>query len=65
MKFIELTDYHSGTVLLINLNKVITIRDGYKSTLQKTKNVILDFGNDQYIHVKETYQDIKEIIEKY
>lgn len=64
MKFIELTDYHSDKILLINLDKVYTIRNGHKSGIMKTNNVILDFGNDQYIHVKETYEDIKEIIEK-
>ncbi len=64
MKFIELTDYHSDKILLINLDKVYTIRNGHKSGFVKTKNAILDFGNDQYIHVKETYEEIKEIIER-
>jgi hypothetical protein len=65
MKFIELTDYHSEKTVLINFDNVYTIRNGYKSGFIKTKNAIIDFGNDQYIHVKETYEDIKELIEKY
>lgn len=64
MKFIELTDFHSDKIILVNLDKVYTIRNGHKSGLVKTKNAILDFGNDQYIHIKETYEDIKEIIER-
>lgn len=64
MKFIEVTDSHSDKTILVNLDKVNTIRNGQKSGLVKTKNAILDFGNDQYIHIKETYEDIKEIIER-
>lgn len=63
MKFIELTDYHSTKKVLINLNKVFTIRNGHKSALMKTNNTIIDFGNDQYIHVTEDYEDIKKIVE--
>jgi hypothetical protein len=64
MKFIELTDYHSTKKILINLNKVFTIRNRPKSALMKTDTTIIDFGNDQYIHVTEDYDVIKEIIER-
>lgn len=64
MKFIELTDYHSTKKVMINLDKVFTIRNGHKSGFMKTNNTIIDFGDDQYIHVEEDYYIIKEIIER-
>lgn len=62
MKFIELTDAITGAHILINLNIVFTIREGNQKI--RARNVVIDFGNDQYIHVKETYEEIKEIIER-
>lgn len=64
MKFIELTDYHSTKKVMINLDKVFTIRNGHKSGFMKTNNTIIDFGDNQYIHVEEDYYIIKEIIER-
>jgi len=64
MKFIELTDYHSTKKVMINLDKVFTIRNGHKSGLMKKNNTIIDFGNDQYIHVEEDYYIVKEILER-
>ena len=64
MKFIELTDYHTNKKVMINLDKVFTIRNGHKSGFMKTNNTIIDFGDDQYIHVEEDYYIIKEIIER-
>jgi hypothetical protein len=64
MKFIELTDYHTTKKILINMNKVFTVRNTHKSTFYKTNYTIIDFGNDQYIHVTEEYDLIKEIIER-
>ena len=49
---------------MINLDKVFTIRNGHKSGFMKTNNTIIDFGDDQYIHVEEDYYIIKEIIER-
>jgi len=63
MKFIELTDYHSTKKVMINLDKVFTIRNGHKSGFMKTNNTIIDFGDDQYIHVIDVYEDVKKIIE--
>ena len=64
MKFVELTDYHSTKKVMINLDKVFTIRNGHKSGFMKTNNTIIDFGDNQYIHVEEDYYIIKEIIER-
>jgi hypothetical protein len=63
MKFIELTDYHTNKKVMINLDKVFTIRNGHKSGFMKTNNTIIDFGDDQYIHVIDVYEDVKKIIE--
>ena len=63
MKFVELTDYHSTKKVMINLDKVFTIRNGHKSGFMKTNNTIIDFGDDQYIHVIDVYEDVKKIIE--
>ena len=62
MKFVELTDYHTNKKLLINLDKVFTIRNGHKSGFVRSNNTIIDFGNDQYIHVIDDYEDVKKII---
>ena len=48
---------------MINLDKVFTIRNGHKSGFMKTNNTIIDFGDDQYIHVIDVYEDVKKIIE--
>lgn len=63
MKFIELTDYHTNKTMLVNLEKVVKIINGHTSGFMKMSNVLIEFGNEEYMYVKESYEDIKEIIE--
>lgn len=64
MKFIELTDTNTNRKVLVNLDKVRSVREVSKTRFSRIKDTIIDFGYDEYLLVEEEYDTIKEIIER-
>lgn len=66
MKFIELTDVDKlDSKVLINMNKIVFVRANHRKGIGlKPAAAIVYVENDEYIRVKETYEEIKEIIER-
>lgn len=65
MKFIEVTTKGSLDSILINLEKIHTIRPVSKryNRTKKTGETLIDFGDDEYMYVIEDYDTIKKQIE--
>ncbi|MFD1385690.1 hypothetical protein ACFQ4Z_02680 [Oceanobacillus oncorhynchi subsp. oncorhynchi] len=56
--FIELTlGGETGTKVLVNITQVSDITNG-------RKGVVISFGSEEYFRVKESYEEIKEKLNK-
>jgi len=66
MKFLQLTDAHLKKNVLVNLDNVLRIREHYLFAGYKKKScTLIEFVRpEDYICVQESYETIKEIIEK-
>lgn len=66
MKFLQLTDAHLKKNVLVNLDNVLRIREHYLFAGSKKKScTLIEFVRpDDYVCVQESYEDIKDIIEK-